>query len=79
MVSLTRAILRLAELGFLGFAMTTWLMTPFLCVLPSRSGDLEAFPRFLYFLRVAWFSVAAAGSVGWKAREKRKDRAGRAG
>lgn len=75
-VSLTFATLRLAELGFFGFAMKIWLTTPFFCVFPSSSGDLDALIFLGALRRVAWFKVAEAGRDGWNARDRGK--AGRA-
>lgn len=69
-VNLTRATLRLAELGFFGFAMKIWLMTPLRCGLVSRSGALDRFFFFCTFLvRMRWFSVMREGGEAWKARK----------
>jgi len=66
----TLATFRFAEFGFFGFRTKIVVMTPFFCVLLSSNGDFGAFDFFLTGLRrVAWFSVTAAGTEGWKRRD----------
>ena len=70
LLSLTRATLRLAELGFFGFAMKMLLTTPLFCGLLCSSGDVGIFLRFLCFRRVDWLSVTNAGGEAWNARRR---------
>jgi hypothetical protein len=64
-VSLTRATLRFAELGFLGFAVKTCMTMAFRWGLLSRRGALDKafFGRRL--LRIAWLSVLSVGAEEW--------------
>jgi len=68
-VSLTLATLRLAELGFFGFAMIRRVTTPFLCGEVSRSGDLD-FSCFFgtLFARIDWLIVRNEVGEAWKER-----------
>ena len=64
-VSLARATLRLAELGFLGFVINACMTMPFRWGLLSRRGALdEAF--FGGGLQRAWLSTLGTGAEGWK-------------
>jgi hypothetical protein len=64
-VSLARATLRLAELGFLGFVINACMTMPFRWGLLSRRGALdEAF--FGGGLQCAWLSTLGTGAEGWK-------------
>ena len=65
-VSLTRATLRFAEFGFLGFAVNTCMTMPFRCGLLSRRGALDK--PFLEgcLRRIAWLSVRSVGAEEWK-------------
>jgi hypothetical protein len=64
-VSLARATLRLAELGFLGFVINACMTMPFRWGLLSRRGALdEAF--FGEGLQRAWLSTLGTGAEGWK-------------
>lgn len=68
-VSLTRATFRLAELGFLGFAMMSWVTTPFLWGHPSNKGDLTLFCFLgILFALIDWFIVRNAVAEAWKER-----------
>ena len=65
-VSLTRATLRFAEFGFLGFAVNTCITMPFRWGLTSKSGALDKSFRCGRLQRMAWLSVLYAGTVEWK-------------
>jgi len=69
-VSFTRATFRLAELGFLGFAVNSWVTTPFRCGELRSKGDLDL-TTFLgtRFARMDWLSVRSVGEVAWKDRD----------
>jgi len=66
-VSLTRATLRFAELGFLGFAVNTCMTMPFRWGLLSRRGALDKALLCGRLQRIAWLSVLSAGAEEWKA------------
>lgn len=66
-VSLTRATLRFAEFGFLGFAVKTCMTIPFRCGLVSRRGALDKAFFGGCLRRIAWLSVRNAGADEWKA------------
>ena len=57
-VNLTRAILRSAELGFLGVMVRTWMQTPLLCGQFFKAGDL------LFFLLVLLPNLISCAIVG---------------
>jgi hypothetical protein len=61
-VSLTRATLRFAELGFLGFAVNTCMTMPFRCGLVSRRGALDKTFFGGLLRRIAWLSVRSAAA-----------------
>jgi hypothetical protein len=65
-VSLTRATLRLAELGFFGFAMNTCMTMPFRWGLLSRRGALDKAFFGGRLQRIAWLSVLSTGAEEWK-------------
>jgi hypothetical protein len=62
-VNLTRANLRLAELGFFGFITPTAMHTPFRCGQVLSAGDFVR--GFVDFRapRITWFRVASVGEV----------------
>lgn len=64
-VSLTRATLRFAEFGFLGFAVNTCITMPFRWGLTSRRGAFDKAFRCGRLRRMAWLSVLNAGAVVW--------------
>jgi hypothetical protein len=66
-VSLTRATLRFAEFGFLGFAVNTCMTMPFRCGLLSRRGALDKAVLGGCLRRIAWLSVRSDGAEEWKA------------
>jgi len=66
-VSLTRATLRFAELGFLGFAVNTCMTMPFRWGLSSRRGALDGALFGGRLRRIDWLSVLSAGAEEWKA------------
>jgi hypothetical protein len=64
-VSRTRATLRFAEFGFLGFAVNTCITMPFRCGLVSRRGALDRAFFGGCLRRIAWLSVRSAGAEEW--------------
>ena len=64
-VSLTRATLRFAELGFLGFAVNTCMTMPFRWGLLSKRGALDKAFFVGRLLRIAWLSVLRVGAEEW--------------
>jgi hypothetical protein len=64
-VSLTRATLRFAEFGFLGFAVNTCITMPFRWGLLSRRGALDNAFLCGRLQRIAWFSVRSVGVEEW--------------
>ena len=65
-MSRTRATLRLAELGFLGFAVNTCMTMPFRWGLTSSRGALDKTFLCGRLQRIAWLSVRSAGAEEWK-------------
>jgi hypothetical protein len=65
-VSLTRATLRFAELGFLGGTVNTCMTIPFRWGLLSRRGDLDKAFFCGRLQRIAWLSVLRVGAEVWK-------------
>jgi hypothetical protein len=64
-VSLTRATLRFAEFGFLGFALKTCITMPFRWGLLSRRGALGNAFFCGRLQRIAWLSVRSVGAEEW--------------
>ena len=63
--SLTRATLRIAEFGFLGVMVLTWIQTPCFCGHLSRTGALLFLMTFLRPLRTNWLIVGIGISDLW--------------
>lgn len=65
-VSLTRATLRFAEFGFLGFAVNTCMTMPFRWGLSSSRGAFDSTFFGGDLRRMAWLSVLSVGAEEWK-------------
>lgn len=72
-VNFTRANLRLAELGFLGFIVPTCAQTPLRWGQLFRAGDLVRGLEVWRAPRMTWLSVARVGEVVWNERGDTKD------
>jgi len=72
-MSLTRATLRFAEFGFLGFAVNTCITIPFRWGLSSRRGAFDKAFRGKRLRRMDWLSVLKADAVEWNVLTSAED------